>query len=319
MAQIAQERHLVHLTSAEVRLGRVFARPKVLATACIVTLAALGWIYLGWAIAQMIGAHGAGLHAPVRIFDVFMTEWWGAVGRYAVDVLCLPTFGSGGRASGMAAGGLRSIVDFALVFLMWGAMAFAMMLPSAGPMILTYAEIAETAAQKGERVVSPLVLATGYLSIWLGFALGATLLQVVLARASLIDERMAPASLLLSGGIFVAAGLYQFSALKHACLTQCQRPFPFFFSHWSTERRKIFRLGLSQGLYCLGCCWAMMLLMFAVGVMNVVWMALIGAIMAVEKLGTTMRLSRAAGFAVSAIGLMFIAAAAVDIWPVLSR
>ena len=98
---------------------------------------------------------------------------------------------------------------------------------------------------------------------------------------------MAAAGALFSGALFVGAGLYQFSALKHACLTLCQRPFPFFFANWTTEPRGVFRLGLRQGLYCLGCCWAMMLVMFAVGAMNVVWMAALGIVMTVEKMTAT--------------------------------
>ena len=86
--------------------------------------------------------------------------------------------------------------------------------------------------------------------------------------------------------------LYQFSALKHACLTHCQQPFPFFFANWATTPRGVFRLGLTQGLYCLGCCWAMMLVMFAVGVMNVVWMAALGMVMTIEKMLAPARVSR---------------------------
>src|SRR5674536_190050 len=89
-----------------------------------------------------------------------------------------------------------------------------------------------------------------------------------------------------SGAIFIGAGVYQFSALKHACLTQCQSPFPFFFANWANTPRGVFRLGVKQGLYCLGCCWAMMLVMFAVGVMNVIWMAALGMVMTFEKIGT---------------------------------
>ena len=107
----------------------------------------------------------------------------------------------------------------------------------------------------------------------------------MLTRLALIDAGMAPASGLFSGAIFIAAGVYQFTPLKHACLTQCQRPFPFFFAHWQTTASGVFRLGLTQGLYCLGCCWAMMLVMFAVGVMNVVWMAALGMVMTIEKIG----------------------------------
>ena len=98
---------------------------------------------------------------------------------------------------------------------------------------------------------------------------------------------------LFGGAIFLGAGLYQFSALKQACLTLCQRPFPFFFANWTTERSGVFRLGLRQGMLCLGCCWAMMLVMFAVGAMNVVWMAALGVLMTIEKLSTTARFSEA--------------------------
>ena len=93
------------------------------------------------------------------------------------------------------------------------------------------------------------------------------------------------------------AGLYQFSALKQACLTLCQRPFPFFFANWTTKPRGVFRLGLRQGMYCLGCCWAMMLVMFAVGAMNVVWMAALGVLMTIEKMTTTRAVQPAVGVA----------------------
>jgi predicted metal-binding membrane protein len=110
--------------------------------------------------------------------------------------------------------------------------------------------------------------------------------------------------------------VYQFSALKHACLTQCQRPFPFFFANWATTPRGVFRLGVRQGLYCLGCCWAMMLMMLAVGVMNVIWMAALGMLMTIEKLGTGRRFSHLIGAALIAIGVAFVLSALVAHWPV---
>ncbi len=191
---------------------------------------------------------------------------------------------------------------------MWCAMVLAMMLPTAGPMIVTYAEIADTAARKGETIVSPMVLTAGYAAVWLGFALAATALQTMLMHAALLGPTMRVASPWFAGAIFLAAGGYQFSSLKHACLTRCQRPFPFFFANWTDETTGVFRLGLRQGLYCLGCCWAMMLVMFAVGVMNVAWMAGLGVIMGMEKLSTTPRFSRAVGVALVAIGVAFIVA-----------
>ena len=194
--------------------------------------------------------------------------------------------------------------DAALVPAMWVAMTLAMMLPTAGPMILTYAEIADTAARQREAVVSPMVLTAGYVAVWLGFALVASLLQIALARQALLEAGRTGA--LISGAIFVVAGVYQFSALKRACLTLCRRPFPFFFANWTTEARGVFRLGLRQGMYCLGCCWAMMLLMFAVGAMNVVWMAALGMAMTIEKMTTTARFTRVLGVAFTAIGLGFL-------------
>jgi predicted metal-binding membrane protein len=274
----AADHDLSHLPPAASRLGAAFARPKVLAAICVLTLAGLGWLALG------------------LLFS----------GMGAFEALCRP----------LAASAAWSAGGFAIVALMWGAMTLAMMLPSAAPMILTYAEIAETAARKGERIVSPFMLAAGYTLVWLGFAAVATLAQFLFTRAALLDSGMQSASGLFSGAIFIGAGVYQFSALKHACLTQCQRPFPFFFAHWATTPRGVFRLGVRQGLYCLGCCWAMMLVMFAVGVMNVIWMAALGVLMTVEKIGTGRRFSHVVGAASIAVGIAFALAALAAHWPV---
>jgi len=181
-------------------------------------------------------------------------------------------------------------------------------------MILTYAEIAETAAEKGEPAASPLVLAAGYVAVWFGAAMLLTVLQLFLMRVSLLDP-MAAASPLFSGAVFIAAGVYQFSALKHACLTQCQHPFRFFFANWTAEPHGVFGLGMRQGLYCLGCCWAMMLLMFAVGVMNVVWMAALGAVMTIEKINTTTRFSRVLGIVFILVGAALILTSVMAHWP----
>jgi predicted metal-binding membrane protein len=163
--------------------------------------------------------------------------------------------------------------------------------------------------------VSPFVLAGGYAAVWLGFAAGAALAQLAFTHAAWRDGGLAPASALLSGALFLAAGVYQFSALKEACLTQCQRPFPFFFAHWQTTARGVFRLGLQQGLYCLGCCWAMMLLMFATGAMNVLWMAALGMVMTAEKMLTGRRFTSVVGCALIAIGAISIIAAVAAHWP----
>jgi predicted metal-binding membrane protein len=255
-------------SDAESRLALALAQPKQIALACVIVLSVFGWFALG-----MIAASSD-------------ESGWQA--------LCRAGAGDTWRTLAMLAP-------------MWAAMTLAMMLPSAGPMILTYAEIADTAARKGEAVVSPLVLAAGYIAVWLGFAAIAAVLQVALARAGLIDgDRLV---LPLAGALVLGAGLYQFSALKHACLTLCQRPFPFFFANWTEEVTGVLRLGLRQGLYCLGCCAAAMLLMFAAGVMNVAWMALLGIVMSIEKMSTTPRFSRGIGGAMIALGAGLLAAA----------
>jgi predicted metal-binding membrane protein len=186
---------------------------------------------------------------------------------------------------------------------MWSAMALAMMVPSASATILTYAEIADTAARKEIDVVSPLVIVAGYVAVWLGFALIASAAQVVLAQAGWLDPNAGRAGAYVSGALFLLAGAYQFTSLKHACLKQCRNPFQFFFANWQTTTRGVFRLGLKQGLFCLGCCWAAMLLMFALGVMNVIWMAVLAVAMTIEKLVNVPRLSYAYGVVLIAVGL----------------
>jgi predicted metal-binding membrane protein len=269
VSEFVHQRLLTELSAAELRLSAALARPRRVALACIVVLTGFGWL----ALALMAAADGTG---------------WGSLAA-----LCR-LYPPGGLAA------------FAVAVPMWAAMALAMMLPTAGPMILTYAEIADTAARKGEAVVAPLVLVAGYVAVWLGFALAAAALQWALAGAGLLQADKV--GLLFAGTIVLFAGLYQFSAVKQACLTLCQRPFPFFFANWTTEPAGVLRLGLRQGLYCLGCCAALMLIMFAVGVMNVVWMAALGVVMTVEKMTASPRFSHVVGSILIAIGFGLVAA-----------
>lgn len=260
---------------------RVLTRPRAIALGCIALLAACGWGYLGLVL--------AGQQSP---------SLWRA--------LCQPIYGAAGTVG---------LSGASLTFLMWCAMVLAMMLPTAAPMVTTYADLTETAAAKGEPAASPLVLVTGYIAVWLGGAAVLTALQAGLLRLELLDVRAGLANPFAAGALFAVAGAYQFSSIKHACLTHCQHPFRFFFANWTSDPRAIFRIGLRQGLYCLGCCWAMMLLMFAVGTMNVIWMAALGAIMAVEKLGASKHFSRAVGVVFLAIGAVIIVETWINGWP----
>ncbi len=277
MADIA-DHSLPHLPRATARLGAVFARPKMIAALCVIVLAGLGWIYLGILSANSTPASSG------------LWSW--------IAALCRPAVAAPSIA----------FTQFILIATMWSAMALAMMLPSAAPMILTYAEIADTAARKGEPVVSPFALAFGYAAIWIAFALLAAALQIALASAGLSWDNGSDAASRVAGILFLVAGLYQFSTLKQSCLHACQRPFPFFFANWRTTIRGVFVLGLRQGMHCLGCCWAMMLLMLITGAMNVVWMAGLGLVMTIEKMTSTPRFSRILGVIFIVIGVAILAA-----------
>ncbi len=274
-----------HLPPAVAGLGHTFARPKLLAVLCVILLAGLGWFYLALLLA---GSGGS--------FKAFGVDFLGLCGP-------LPD-------------GSLSVSGIAIIASMWGAMTLAMMLPSAAPMIMTYAGIADVAARKNEHIVSPFVLAAGYMTVWIWFSVIAALAQIMLTQAMLLDTSMTSASGLFSGAIFIGAGLYQFSALKHACLSRCQQPFPFFFANWATTTRGVLWLGLKQGVYCLGCCWAMMLVMFAVGVMNAIWMVGIGMVMTIEKMLTGPRFTYAVGVALIVAGAGIALLAVATHWPV---
>jgi predicted metal-binding membrane protein len=309
MSRSSDEHALDGLPRAVARLGHALGRPVPIAVACLVVLAGLGWIWLVVMVAAWTARGEAGALGPgMGILDLLTRrDGLALIGRALVEILCRPSFGGHGMS--------QTAGQSALVLAMWIAMTLAMMLPTAAGMIVTYAQIADTAARKGEPAVSPLVLTAGYVGVWLGFAGLAAVLQAALAQVALLDAAMASSSPLFSGAVFIGAGAYQFTALKHACVTRCQRPFPFFFANWSGEARGIFRLGVRQGLYCVGCCWATMLAMFAVGVMNVVWMVALGLVMTLEKMMVTTRFSHAVGVVFIAIGIAFISVSVAAHWP----
>ena len=175
--------------------------------------------------------------------------------------------------------------DLVLLLAMWWIMMIGMMLPSAAPMILTFAAINRGRRSRGQPYTPTALFASGYLLAWGGFSVAATLAQWALERASLLAPMaMKTTSPLLGGVLFIAAGLYQFTPLKRACLTSCRSPFDFVINHWHDGAGGALRMGVAHGLYCLGCCWILMALLFAVGAMNLVGVAALTAVVLVEKL-----------------------------------
>jgi predicted metal-binding membrane protein len=171
-----------------------------------------------------------------------------------------------------------------LTFVMWAVMMVGMMLPSAAPVILFYAAMVRKSDERGIVLPAVWIFTAGYLAVWTGFSLAAAVLQIALESAGLITPMMVSASRGLSAAILIAAGIYQWLPLKQVCLSKCRHPLQFFLTRWRSGAIGAFRMGAKHGIYCVGCCGMLMLLLFVAGVMNLVWVAFIAAIVLVERL-----------------------------------
>jgi predicted metal-binding membrane protein len=174
-----------------------------------------------------------------------------------------------------------------VAFAMWVVMMVAMMLPSASPMVLLYARVVRHAESQGKgsrATASVAAFASGYLTLWILFSVLAVALQYALEHAGVLSAMMSSRSMLLSALLLVAAGLYQLTPLKSACLRHCRTPAGFIAAHWRPGVAGAWRMGFSHGLHCVGCCIALMLLLFVGGVMNLVWIVALTLIVAIEKL-----------------------------------
>jgi len=176
-----------------------------------------------------------------------------------------------------------TVVDFGLMLFMWVVMMVGMMLPSASPMILMFAKINRDQRNKGEPFVQTGVFVAGYIAVWSAFSLIATVLQLNLQNAGYLSAMMASTSSTYSGLAFIAVGVYQWTPLKNACLRHCQTPLSFLMTRWREGTGGAFRMGLSHGAYCIGCCWGLMVLLFVGGVMNLLWVAAITIFVLAEK------------------------------------
>jgi predicted metal-binding membrane protein len=203
-----------------------------------------------------------------------------------------------------------SAFDAALMFAMWWVMMIAMMVPSATPMVLLFTAIKRNQQASISPATEAWVFLGGYLLIWAGFSVVATFAQWGLERAGLLSMGAASTNARFGGIILLAAGLYQFTPIKSACLRFCQSPVLFLSRHWRPGAAGVLRMGLRHGAYCLGCCWFLMLLLFVAGVMNLVWVAVIALYVACEKLlPLDQRLSRAAGAVLIVAGAIVLARA----------
>ena len=194
------------------------------------------------------------------------------------------TFRLGDRAMMSAMDGETGAAYAMLLFAMWWTMMMAMMLPSAMPAILTFAGVNRRLSAQSNTSLHLIAFVGGYLAVWTVFSIAAVGLQLLLTERVALDMMMATASAWVGGGLLLAAGLYQMSPLKGACLHKCQAPLLYFARHWRNGSLGALRMGLSHGLYCVGCCWVLMGLLFYGGVMEPRWIVGLAIYVAIEKL-----------------------------------
>jgi predicted metal-binding membrane protein len=171
----------------------------------------------------------------------------------------------------------------AMLFAMWAVMMAGMMLPSTAPIVLLYAGVVRKSPGIEHPSAQVYAFAGGYLVVWTLFSAGATVLQRVFTESMLLSPTMASQSPAFAGAMLLLAGVYQMTPWKRACLAWCRAPVDFLTRFWKPGVRGGFRLGVAHGLYCLGCCWALMLLLFVGGVMNLRWIALLTVFVLLEK------------------------------------
>jgi predicted metal-binding membrane protein len=247
----------------------------VLTPLCILCAAAVAWVYM--------------LHLEQRMSA-------GAEYRRAMI------------AMGMTVGPEWTLPEVLLTFAMWVVMMIGMMAPSASPVLVLFRSTRPRTGGNGTAAVETAMFGVGYAAIWVGFSAAATLLQIVLRQSSLLSDSMAVSDPYLSGSILIAAGLYQLTTWKNVCLAHCRSPLGFLMHNWRAGKSGAFNMGWRHGLHCVGCCWALMSVLFAVGCMNLVWVAALTIFVLLEKAGPRgATVARLGGFALIALGGVTIA------------
>ncbi|MFC3615313.1 DUF2182 domain-containing protein [Lutimaribacter marinistellae] len=207
----------------------------------------------------------------------------------------------------MMASGEWTIGYAFMIFLMWWIMMIAMMVPSAAPTVLFYAALVRKNTNVDKVYAAVPVFLSGYLLVWGVFSLAATAVQWFLVSIGKMSGMMEITQAPLAGGLLVAAGLYQLSPLKQACLRQCQHPLMFFMQNWRPGVLGALGMGTQNGWFCLGCCWVLMALLFVGGVMNLLWIAALALFVGLEKLAVGLPwLSRLSSLALIVGGLALV-------------
>ena len=264
--------------TADSALAAVLRRDRAIVLAALLAVTALAWSYVLWL------AHAMSDMAAMPGMDMGYTG------------MMSPVFGH------------WSAQHFAILLAMWTVMMIGMMTPSVAPMMLIYAQVARR--HSGTRpFASTLWFAGGYLLAWTAFSLLATCTQWGLEQVALLSAMMTSTSRLFGGLLLIAAGVYQWLPLKYSCLSRCRAPLSFIIEHggFQPHASGSLRLGVQHGLYCIGCCWALMALLYVGGVMNLLWIAALMVFVLLEKLLPGYRnLARAAGVLAAAAGVWLL-------------
>jgi predicted metal-binding membrane protein len=252
-------------TQRSTPIEAIFKRDQVVVLAGLALIAALAWAYVVY-LAQQPGMQGM------------------AMDDMAMD-MAMPSIAAWGP------------FDFAAMFVMWSVMMVAMMVPAAAPMVLVFARVNRNRREQDRPYVPTSVFVLGYVVVWSAFSLLATLSNWGLHAGGLLSSMMGEStSAYLGGALLLAAGIYQWTPLKYACLTQCRTPLGFIMTQWRDGMGGALQMGLKHGLYCLGCCWVLMALLFVLGIMNLAWIAALAVVVLLEKVAPGgLWISRAAG------------------------
>ena len=288
------------MQAADAALVQLLKRDRVVVVAALAVLTALAWAYVVWLSARMAmpptlsaaETSSAAVQSSNGMADMDMS---GTGGPFA------PAFKAWAPA------------DFAFMFAMWSVMMVGMMTPSVAPTVLLYAAVGRKAAERGAPLAPTGWFFAGYLAVWIAFSALATFAQWALTSLALLTPMMATASTVFGGVLLVAVGLYQWTPLKNTCLRACQAPLDFLMAHggFRAEPFGAVRLGIAHGTYCLGCCFALMALLFVGGIMNLLWIAGLTILILLEKIVPAGRLiPRISGALIGAAGILLLVRAA---------
>ena len=271
-------------------LESVLRRDRLVVVTALATVIVLSWVYL---------LAGAGM----GMGTVEMTHLTHSVGLGGPAPAGMPMPGMNDPTGASVWTGQYA----AIVFFMWWIMMLGMMLPSATPILLLFARMMRKEREKGAPYVSTGVFALGYVVMWAAFSVVATAAQWGLQLTGLVSKMMVGTSTVFGAALLIAAGFWQLTPLKQACLKHCRSPVGFLSSHWRSGRAGALRMGLAHGVYCLGCCWFLMALLFYGGVMSLYWIIGLALYVLLEKLlPAKARISALTGVALIAWGTLLL-------------